>query len=142
MRRHLVNVVSSSIVVIEVIEMVLVMLGDEVVWLDLTCVRRVQRCTLCQKIFQPTGGHCEAWLIIGAASLALEDGFVRSDRGLHRHRVLAVLTWTLLLPLDQASHRRQQEDRGHDGDGDDQDEQHAVWSRAGAGVRFWKREMD
>ena len=38
MRWDLVNVVSTTIVVMEIIEMVLIILGDEVMWLDLTGV--------------------------------------------------------------------------------------------------------
>lgn len=136
MRRDLVDVVATTIVVIEVVEMVLVVLCYEVMWLELTGVGRVQGCTLRQKIFQTTGGHCEAWLIIGAAALTFEDWFVRSHGGLHGHCILTELARTLLLPLDQAGHRSQQQQGGHDGDGDDEDEQHAVWSRTRAGVGF------
>ena len=126
----LLRAVGISEVVVEII----VVLTDEIMWLvQLALVRTVQRGALCQEIFQSTGGQCEAWFVIGTASLPLEDWFVRSH--LDCHRVLA-LGLGLGLSLDQAGHRGQEEQGGDQGDGDDQDQQGGVQGRAGAGIRF------
>ena len=112
----LLGVVRISEVVIEVI----VVLGDEIVWLvQLALFRTIQGSALCQEIFQSTGGQCEAWFVIRTASLPLEDWFVRSD--FDCHCVLA-LGLGLGLSLDQAGHCGQEEQGGHQRDGDDEDQ--------------------
>ena len=73
--------------IIEVVIEVIVVLCDEVMRLILGLIRTIERSALCQQVFQTTGGHCEAWFVIGAASLSFEDWFVRSY--LHCHCVCA-----------------------------------------------------
>ena len=140
---HLVYVV-LTVGVIEVVEVIVqlqVGLAHEVVLL-LTRVRAVEGSALGQQLLQPAGVHSEPRGVVASAHVSLEDWFLRTD--LHGEPSESVGACrgsrALLLPLDQAGRGADDEEGGHQGDADDQDQQGEVQRSASSssGVGFCK----
>ena len=112
--------------VVEVIvELQVRRLADEVVRLVLTGVRTVERSALGQKILQSAGCQSEPGRVVASTHFSLEDRLLRTD--LHGEGVRAGRgRLVLVLPLDEAGRGADDEEDGHQGDGDDEDQQGEV----------------